>query len=439
MAPIARHVAAGDRAWLWPVVMAALLATGGIGFILLTRAPAAPEASAETPKAPLVRAIQPTTRTGALPVVGYGTVRARRTLELSAEVSGSVERLADSLVSGGRFRQGTVLIGLDARRYRAAVEQTEADLASARAQMAFLERQIQRNQDLSEGGFAAEERLDELRTERDRTEANMRRLEAVRQSQRVDLERTELVAPFDGVVVRESTSLGEVVQPGQTLAEIVPIDAYEVVVQLDDADAVLIPGLWSAGGGPDHLRPPAQVHVDYGTRRFAWSGFVHRAERALDPEARTVNLVVRIPEPLTPGRAVDVEADPPRRRDTADRAGQRLADGMGAAAKGPPLLLNMYAEVTIEGRKSDNYALIPRIALREGQTVWRLTNAQTLAIQAVEVLFTREDSVAIINDGPLASAAIVTSALATPAEGMALRLADEQPDLARSAGTTFAP
>ena len=63
------------------------------------------------------------------------------------------------------------------------------------------------------------------------------------------LSRTKVTAPFAGFVQEESVDVGQIVAAGQPVARIFATDAVEVIVPLSDADAALIPGLWSLAAG----------------------------------------------------------------------------------------------------------------------------------------------------------------------------------------------
>lgn len=56
------------------------------------------------------------------------------------------------------------------------------------------------------------------------------------------LQRTHIVAPFDGIVVRGDLSqrLGASVQEGEVLFELAPLDAYRVVLSVDERDIALV-------------------------------------------------------------------------------------------------------------------------------------------------------------------------------------------------------
>ena len=88
---------------------------------------------------------------------------------------------------------------------------------------------------------------------------------------------------------------------------------------------------------------PVEVTSEYGGRTYTWTGYVDRAEAALDEQTRTVGVIVRVP------RAFEPTPEQPAR---------------------PPLLIGSYANADIEGRTFDRYTMIPAAALRENGVVW---------------------------------------------------------------------
>ena len=91
-----------------------------------------------------------------------------------------------------------------------------------------------------------------LKAKRLQTEAQ---LQLVKQQ----LERTSLIAPFSGLVVKGdlSQSLGSPVERGEVLYEVAPIDKYRVILKVDDRDIGLISigqqGQLRLAGAPDQL------------------------------------------------------------------------------------------------------------------------------------------------------------------------------------------
>jgi RND family efflux transporter MFP subunit len=214
------------------------------------------------------------------------------------------------------------------------------------------------------------------------------------------LARTELRAPFDGMVRSETVDAGSLLSVGQGVARVFATDVVEVVVPLSDVDAAVIPGLWELRPGARANRVAARVIVDYGGLRYAWDGWVDRAETALDEQSRTIDVVVRVANPMRPGVPI----------------------GSGPVADDPPpLLIGQYVEVQIEGRASD-YQVVPRRALRPGDEVWAVADS-LVRIVPVRVLQQAGDSVFIEGRFAPGEVAIVGgTSLAT--DGMRVRRAD---------------
>ena len=81
------------------------------------------------------------------------------------------------------------------------------------------------------------------------------------------LSRTQVRAPFNGVVRTESIDVGQFVSAGQSVGRLYAADTVEVVVPLADADAALIPGLWALQAGDENEQVAARVIAAYGDSR----------------------------------------------------------------------------------------------------------------------------------------------------------------------------
>ena len=173
-------------------------------------------------------------------------------------------------------------------------------------------------------------------------EAALARDQARLAEARLALSRTGIVAPFDGYVRAESVDVGQIVAPGQVVGSLFAADAAEVVVSLSGSDAALIPGLWELRAGDDSRQVSARVIAEYGEQSFAWNGYSDRAEASVDPQTRTVDVVIRVPDPFSAGTPVN--GTPP--------------------GGNPPLLVGEFVDVEIEGAVLSNIFRIPRAALQ---------------------------------------------------------------------------
>lgn len=383
----------------WGLVAAGILATGIVGFILLQVLASEPVQVARDSRAPLVEVIALDLQTGPLPVRGNGPVRPRAQVIVIAQVSGEITETGPALVTGGRFKAGDSLLQIDPRSYRAALDQAKADRSARQADLDFAERQLERDQKLTKSGAASERRRDETLNQRDRARAQIAGLDALIAMRAIDLERTNVVAPFDGQVFSESVDVGSIVQPGAEIARIFATDIFEIVVPFTDAEASLIPGLWD-----DTLttRPRATATLLYRGDVYAWDGSVDRVEAGIDPDTRTIDVVVRIPNPTRRGQIV----------------GDENADSV---IDPPPFLSGTYAGIEIEGLNL-TYALVPRSALRNDDTLWLVKDDNTLEVVAVDVVQDQDTFIAVRSSSLKDGGRLVVSDLGYATAGLEVQV-----------------
>ncbi|HEX9899273.1 MAG TPA: efflux RND transporter periplasmic adaptor subunit, partial [Candidatus Methylomirabilis sp.] len=155
-----------------------------------------------------------------------GRVRASASVDLSAEVPGRVVELA--VAEGDSVSAGQLLLRLDDARYRSAIEQTQASLRGARANLelsrARLDKarlDLDRQEKLVAQNLSSEQVVEDARTnyrvylaEVDAREQDVARTEATLAVSRDDLEKTVYRAPLRGIVSRLNVEQGEIVVVG---------------------------------------------------------------------------------------------------------------------------------------------------------------------------------------------------------------------------------
>ncbi len=364
-----------------------------------------PEIRPLTSRAPFAVTASAVVGTGAIPVYGAGTVRPVAKIDVAAEINGKVVWVDPAFQSGGRVRKGQILFRIDDADYRNRVQQARANVAAQHvallraneeAQIARAEyAQFRRDQtDIAKANPLAlwEPQLEAAR-------ASVARDSAVLADAELALARTKVRAPFRGVVQTESIDVGQFVVAGQSVGRLYATNAVEVVVPLSDANAALIPGLWGLEAGDGDRQVKARVIAEYGDGSYAWEGYVDRAEASLDEQTRTINVIVRVPNPFTSGTRVE---------------------GAGADP-GPPLLVGKFAEVRIEGIIPDQYFILRRSALRPGNEVWAVRDDTLLTIVPVRVLQRSDDKVFVT--GTLkAGQAVVIGGIKVATEGRVVRI-----------------
>ena len=390
------------------IIIGALIASA----LLLSRP--APERITTPRLAPLVTATVMTPRSTPLVVEGTGTVRPAAEITLSAEVGGRVVVVSPKLVRGGVFSAKDTLFKLDDQSYRNAVSVAQAEVEQRKVDVALAAQNqliAQREYELLKQRLGSDAppdtslaaQLARQQPQYEAAEASLYRAEAQLADAELNLERTAVLAPFSGRVRSEAVDIGQFISPGQAVADIYGTEAVEVDVSLSTRQAALIDGLWTDDGAG---RTPAAVRSEFGGSWHEWNGFVDRASGALDEATRTVQIVIRVPDPFD------------------------------ASAIRPPLLVGSYTRSRIAGRALGAHYAIPRTALRDGPSVWTATTQGTLVSLPVEVIQEIQDTVFILADiGD--TTRVIVSDLAVMTEGMKIRVADSNDIDTEAASSTI--
>ncbi|MCG6948006.1 MAG: efflux RND transporter periplasmic adaptor subunit [Acidobacteria bacterium] len=375
------------------VIPVIVLVVGVAAAALIASARKAPPRVERPALGPLVEVIEVKVADAPIIVTGHGEVAPRVTVDLVPQVPGQVIRVHPSVVAGGFFKKGEVLVTIDPRDYELAMERAEA--AVARAKVNF-------DREKAEAEVAREE-WDGLHPGEEPTglvirEPQIRQAEAEYAAAVADLavaelnlERTRLSLPFDGVVVSENVDVGQFVGVGSRLATVYGTDTVEVRVPLESRELAW----FDVPSGNRSSGPRAEVSAELGGHEVVWDGTVTRMEAQVDQISRMVHVVVEVADPYE------------------------------ANVDHPPLLPGTFADVRIFGRTLANVVSLPRYAVREDNRVWVFENG-TLEIRNVEVLRAdRERSLvsAGLEDGDL----VVVTALDAVTDGMKVRRASDGP------------
>jgi len=344
-----------------------IVGAGLLGLVLLIVFRPRPEAQEPPRRIPLVVTAPADVRSGHLTIRGNGNVRPKSEIVLSPQVAGRVEWVAPAFASGGRFRKGDLLLRIEEADYLNRVEAASAAVAQRRVEVlqweeeqALAREEYQRlleREGMDAPDSASLSSLIFREPQLQAARAALRSAEAQLADARLALDRTRIRAPFDGVVRAKSVDVGQYVAPAQSLGSLYDTGEVEVVVPLTDTEAALVDGLWRAGAGDRETRIPATVQATFGGRSYEWPAYVDRAEGALNEQTRTVDVVVRVPDPFV-----------------ADETGR------------PPLLLGTYATVDIQGESRASYVALPRTALRNGAAVYVVVQDTLLVVRSAATL-----------------------------------------------------
>lgn len=240
----------------------------------------------------LVSAYTVETQSFADVVEALGTAGANESVNLTAKVSDIIARL--DFDSGARVEEGDILVEL-------LDTEEAAGLSEARATLRETRRDIDRIQDLTDRGVASRTRLDEAQAAYDRARARVEAIEA-RMADRI------IRAPFSGVIGLRNVSVGELVGPG------------DVIAQLDDTSIIkldfTVPERFlSVIAQGQTVRARSAAFPDQ-----VFDGQVDQIDSRIDPATRTVTVRALIDNEaghLRPGMLMTVELSRDQRSNPA--------------------------------------------------------------------------------------------------------------------------
>ena len=333
-----------------------------------------------------VRVLQVSSAAEYLSIVSQGTVQPRSQSELIPEVTGRVEWISPALVSGGNFVTGDVLLRIDDADYRTQLQRAEASLQRSQVERQHAADELERLTSLNRRQLASEQQLDDARRGADVAQANLDESAANLEQARRDLERTELRAPFDGLVRNEQVDMGQFITRGQSIGTIFATDYVEVRLPIA-ADQLAYLGLPVSTRGQirEELRPEVTVAADFGDTRLLWSGQLVRLEAEFDERSRMVYGVTRL----------------------------RMEPGEDQ----PILPVGLFVQADIRGARVDQVIRLPRSAMRDDNQVLVVDEQDRLHFRQVTLLRLEHDDVLIsagLNDGER----VCISPLQTVVEGM---------------------
>ena len=362
-------------------------------------------------------------------IEAYGTVEPRETLKLVAEVRGQIVQADPGFKEGGFVTKGTRLIQIDPRTYQLHVDRYNVQVKQAQAEIKRLEQEVlnlqarikiaksdvslarseyfrlkklidrkviaQSTLDKSEQQYLASlERLQALENQLALTGPQKEQLMAQRdmagvlyQEAKLDLERCDIRAPFDGWVLEKLIEVGQHVNVGQDLGRIYSSGLLDIEVRIPVKDLK-----WFPDGSSSVKDIEADIVFENQGARKIWSGRVSRLKAEMDDRTRTLPIVVEVDETSA---------------SSENRGSLRLRPGM-------------FVTVKIKGREIDQAFVLPRHVVYPGDIVYTVEDDR-LKIKSVNILRTYKDSV-IVNEGLSDGESIIKTPLSSATDGMRIRV-----------------
>ncbi len=315
-----------------------------------------------------------------------GEVKPLNEINLISQVSGKIIDAADEFVDGGIIKAGSPLVWVDDRDYQLAVISAESNVAKAKK---LLEREIAESElarrDWKELGIGDANPLTLRIPQLKEAEANVNAANANLERAKLNLERTVVTLPFQGIIKKKITGIGQFVGAGSILATAFSTEEVLIALPLTDYELSYL-GLPLAYQGQYGSSPEVKFISNISNKKYEWNGRITRTAGSIDPPTRLVYVYAEVLNPY----------------DTS-----------------PPLAIGMFVDAEIEGKKISDAFLIPNSSITDDTFINTIDDENYLRIKEVEVLGVVDDYLVIKGDIK-EGVRVVTSPLNNAEDGMAL-------------------
>lgn len=378
----------------------AILAFAILIFVVIVRNPERLEPSTPEQSLATVRVEQVQPQSVTLQVQSQGKVQAARRVNLSSATSGQVSWVSSSFVAGGFFAADEVILRLDSSDFENALERSRSTLEQAETEASHANVELERYRELAQRRLVSESQLQDLQRQADISAGRLRDAKAQLAQTQLDLRRSEVRAPFATIVENTAIELGQNVNRGQSLANLLSADDVEVrlPLALSQLGYLDIP-LGYRGELPDDLAPEVTLSGMFGGQLHHWRGKLVRTEAGIDASNNSVQAIVRVEQ----------------------SAVQNLP--AGESSQSIPLPVGLYVEANIRGKTVDNLYALPREVIRSGNRVLVVDAENRLRFRGVEILRLENERV-LIAAGLRPGERICMSPIQAVVDGMLVQVAE---------------
>ncbi|WP_448548899.1 efflux RND transporter periplasmic adaptor subunit [Thalassotalea fusca] len=345
-------------------------------------------------KAPLVEIKQLVRGDVTLRVKSQGSILPRTETNIVAEVSGRIIFVAEQFNAGGFFRKGDVLLKIDPTDYELAVQQAEARLDTANANL--LEEQARTEQAREEWLLSGKQVEDApimalRKPQMQKAQADVNSAKAERQKAQVQLSRTTIKSPYHAMVKVKQADIGQYVTPGSVLAGTFAIDYAEarLPIKQNDMPYINLPDFSEENNKGDEVT----LSMNVGGKKREWISYISRYEGVVDTSSRVHYVIAKIDDPYA------------YKRDDFKH----------------PLHIGSFVKAEIKGKMIKDIVAIPHNAIYGANEIYQVSHDNKLVKTLIESVYS--DSEYLYTEQSLdLTMPLVMTKLETPVEGMSLRI-----------------
>ncbi len=307
-------------------------------------------------KPPIVTVISVEPVSEVILVNTQGTVRPSREINIVSEVSGRIIEVSPVFAAGGFMAAGDLLVKIDDRELQYRLIEAESQVAAARRELALEKgsaRQAKREwRDLGDSEANA---LSLREPQVFAAQAQLAAAIAQRSQAKLNVERTEIRAPFAGRIQQTQVDIGQFISSGSVVAQVYDSQKAEVRLPLNDQQIGLINLPLGASLQPSQ-RPNVTLSAIVGGQKHQWPAQIIRTEASIDSTTRFYFAVAEVDQPFDTERY------------------------------SIPLIMGLFVDVEITGKQFDQIVKVPEKALLNTRSVFIVDDQGVLQQRSVAVI-----------------------------------------------------
>ena len=324
-------------------------------------------------------------------IQSQGVVMPSLELPLISEINAQVNWLSDNMKAGASFKKGDTLIKFDKRDYELALISANSNVFNAEVN---LERELAEsdmaNKEWARIGEGEASALTLRKPQLAQAKATLEAAKAQAEQAKRNIERTTIIAPFNGRVRKNNIDTWSTVFIGTPLGLIYSTDYYEIRLPITDQD-IQFTGLQFDG---KRISEENQLDVEIKSITLQhsniWNGKIIRTEAETDPQTKMMVIVAKI--------------------------------NLSSNRKNL-LTIGQFVKATIQGLRQTEVIKIRRSLVRDN-AIWIVDESNKLRKRNI-IVWRYENNMAFIKQGIFFNDKLLTSRLSTLIDGMNVKVKSE--------------
>ncbi len=330
----------------------------------------------------------------------FGKIIPKTQGSLTAQVSGIIVEVSANYNEGSFFHAGDIIVQVDPRDYLIQVEAAQAELAQTKVafdeEVALSKQAIKDRKTLGHSKLASDFAL--RKPQMAAAKAKMQAASAKLKLAQLDVERTEVRAPYDGRIVNKSFDLGQMVNSNSTIAEIYSTDVAQIRLPIKNSELALInlPNNNRSSSAISSIESNVQLINSLGGPVQRWPATLVRTTASVDQNSQLLHVIAQIEQPFSHATL------------------RALSVGQFVSAK-------------IKGKLINHVIIIPNSAIYQGSYTYVLSDGK-LERRDITIDF-QDDSQSLISSGLQAGDSLVLTPLGQVSSGTPVKVVKGAPQL----------